>query len=172
MSKIEKKLYPYEIYEDGSVKHNTSISQHSNYDDKKLQKIQDESMSRALISSTDVMSTINNLLDTVKEVSKFTEEQKTRRTEIRAATEIKIKEINAMKDVIMAYLDKTFDERSLIFKKQFDIIDIALEKGDVNMLSIGLNSINDLAKSSPFKALADINNVKKQLSQKNTTWDI
>ena len=103
----------------------------------------------------------------------FTELQKTKREQIRKQAEIRIKEIDSMRDLIMTYLDKTFDERSKIFAKQFECVDKALAAGDMNLLSISLNSITDLAKSSPFKALADIKNVQKQLSSEvSTTFDI
>ena len=77
-----------------------------------------------------------------------------------------------MRDLLMSYLDRTFDERRRIFAKQFECVDKALVDGDMNMLAISLNNITDLAKSSPFKALADFSSVKKQLGQKNTTFDI
>ena len=48
--------------------------------------------------------------------------------------------------------------------KQFEVIDQALAKGDNTMLSAGLTAINELAASSPFKALADINSVQQMLT--------
>ncbi len=98
------------------------------------------------------------------EVAKFTELQKTKRTQILADAEVAIKKVEAMRDVLKDYLAKSFDERSAIFMKQFEVVDKALETGDNAMLSAGLSSINELAASSPFKALADINSVQQMLS--------
>ena len=64
-------------------------------------------------------------------------------------------------DLISQYLDKTFDERERIFQKEFECVDIALNTGNIDMLSISLNSITQ---SSPFKALSDISSVKKMLA--------
>ena len=125
-----------------------------------------------LATPADVLNTINTFVKASEEVAKFTELQKTKRAEIRAQAATRIKEIDAMRDVIMTYLDKTFDERSKIFAKQFECVDKALADGDANLLAISLNSITDLAKSSPFKALADMGNVQKQLSANNSTFDI
>ena len=83
-----------------------------------------------------------------------------------------IAQINAMKECVQAYLEKTFDARSAIFAKQFDVVDAALSSGDNEMLASGLNSINALAASSPFKNLADIAAVKQSLSSSDTEWDI
>ena len=98
------------------------------------------------------------------EVAKFSELQETKRTQIRADAEVAIKKVEAMRDVLKDYLAKSFDERSTIFMKQFEVVDKALAIGDNTMLSAGLTSINQLAASSPFKALADINSVQQMLS--------
>ena len=77
-----------------------------------------------------------------------------------------------LKEAIKEYLEKTFDERSAIFAKQFECVDAALREGNTEMLAITLNSINSLAASSPFKNLADINQVQQALSDSDTEWDI
>ena len=69
-----------------------------------------------------------------------------------------------MRDVLKDYLEKSFDERSSIFLKQFEVVDKALATGDNAMLSMGLNAINELAASSPFKELANINSVQQMLT--------
>ena len=99
-----------------------------------------------------------------QEVAKFAEMQETKRTQIRMDAEVAIKKVEAMRDTLKEYLDKSFDERSAIFAKQFEVVDKALATGDNAMLSMGLTSINELAASSPFKALADINSVQQMLT--------
>lgn len=98
------------------------------------------------------------------EVAKFSELQETKRTQIRADADVAIKKVEAMRDVLKQYLEKSFDERSSIFIKQFEVVDKALATGDNAMLSMGLTAINELAASSPFKALADINTVQQMLT--------
>ncbi len=67
---------------------------------------------------------------------------------------------------------KTFDERSAIFSKQFEVVDEALRTGNTEMLALSLQSINALAAQSPFKSLADIGQVKQALTAGDTEWDI
>lgn len=98
------------------------------------------------------------------EVAKFTELQKTKRTQIRANANVAIKKVEAMRDVLQEYLEKSFDERTAVFAKQFEVVDQALINGDNVMLSTGLTAINQLAASSPFKALADLNTVQQMLT--------
>ena len=63
-------------------------------------------------------------------------------------------------------------ERRYLFEQQFKVVDHALMTGNTEELAISLQSINDLAKSSPFKALADIGNVQRALTQEGSTFDI
>ena len=103
------------------------------------------------------------------EVAKFTELQETKRTQIRSNANVAIKKVEAMREVLQEYLTKSFDERSAIFAKHFEVVDSALINGDTAMLSAGLNAINELAASSPFKALADFNSVQQMLLTDNET---
>ena len=103
------------------------------------------------------------------EVVKFTELQETKRTQIRSNADVAIKKVEAMREVLQEYLTKSFDERSAIFAKHFEVVDSALINGDTAMLSAGLNAINELAASSPFKALADFNSVQQMLLTDNET---
>lgn len=103
------------------------------------------------------------------EVAKFTELQETKRTQIRSNADVAIKKVEAMREVLQEYLTKSFDERGAIFAKHFEVVDSALINGDTAMLSAGLNAINELAASSPFKALADFNSVQQMLLTDNET---
>ena len=118
------------------------------------------------------MAAISTLAQVSNETIKYVAEQETKREEIRAERDVAIARINAMSDSIKLYLEKTFDERSAIFSKQFEAVDEALRTGNTEMLALTLNSINSLAASSPFKNLADIGQVQQALTDGNTEWDI
>jgi hypothetical protein len=120
----------------------------------------------------DVQNALNALATVATDTIRYAEEQETKREEIRAMRDTAIAQVNAMRDVVQTYLEKSFDERASLFAEQFKCVDAALRSGDNEMLSISLNSINTLAASSPFKNLADLNNVTKALTDSNTEWDI
>ncbi len=120
----------------------------------------------------EVMAAIATLTQVSNETIQYVAEQETKREEIRAERNVAIARIHAMSDNIKLYLEKTFDERSAIFAKQFECVDAALREGNTEMLAMTLNSINSLAASSPFKNLADINQVQQALSDGDTEWDI
>ena len=120
----------------------------------------------------DVVRALRILGEVAQDTIKYAEEQETKREEIRAMRDTAIAQINAMKECVQTYLEKTFDERSVVFAKQFEVVDAALLSGDNEMLVSSLNSINALAASSPFKNLADIASIQKSLSSSDTEWDI
>ena len=119
-----------------------------------------------------VQQALNALSAVATDTIRYAEEQETKREEIRAMRDAAIAQVNAMRDVVQTYLEKSFDERASLFAEQFKCVDAALRSGDNEMLSVSLNSINTLAASSPFKNLADLNNVQKALTDSNTEWDI
>ena len=110
-------------------------------------------------------------IDKSAEVAKFCEEQRTKRVEIRANAQVAIHQIDAVREFLQSYLDKTFDERRMLFAKEFEIVDKCLATGNVQALAVSLNAITELAKSSPFKALADMKSVKNAI-ENHSTFDI
>jgi hypothetical protein len=114
---------------------------------------------------------LNNLVTMAGEVQKFTEVQKTKRKEIEAKRDVIVKNIESQKEIILAYLEKSFDERKDNFSKLFSIVDNAIVNNNMQQLALGLDSINKLADSSPFKALASIESTKLALEDKNKEGD-
>lgn len=138
----------------------------------KLTNVLKDAASKGFDNPEAVAAALGALSEVANETVKFVAEQETLQEEIRAKRDVAIAQINATSQLIKKYLDKTFDERSAIFAKQFDCVDAALKNGNVEMLSTILNSINALAAQSPFKALANINEVQKALASGDTEWDI
>lgn len=120
----------------------------------------------------DVLNALCKLQSVANETIKYAEEQETKRVEINAKKDVAIEKIKAIESCIKDYLDKTFDERRSIFAKEFECVDAALKMGNLELLSVSLNSINSLAAQSPFKALADVAAVQKNLLDSNAEWDI
>ena len=127
---------------------------------------------KSLSSPSEVISTLNAYSEAATDAVKFCEIQKTKRAEIKANAEVHIAQLRAQRDIIIEYLKRSFDERHYLFEQQFKIVDHALMTGNTKELAISLQSINDLAKSSPFKALTDIGDVQRTLTQEGSTLDI
>lgn len=133
--------------------------------------VKDTILGGKLSNPEQCMAAIQEIYSVADETIKYCAEQETKREEIRAERDVAIAKIKEMGELVKVYLEKTYDERSAIFAKQFDAIDAAISNGNIEMLAVTLNSMNALAASSPFKNLADINSVKKGLIE-NSEWDI
>ena len=127
---------------------------------------------KSLSSPSEVLSTLKAFSEAATDAVKFCEVQETKRAEIKVNAEVRIAQLKAQRDIVMDYLQRSFDERRYLFEQQFKVVDHALMTGNTEELAISLQSINDLAKSSPFKALADIGNVQRALTQEGSTFDI
>ncbi|NJL65382.1 MAG: hypothetical protein HC903_30895 [Methylacidiphilales bacterium] len=63
----------------------------------------------------------------------------------------------------MSSLERSFDKRAITFRALFTIVESAISSGNNDQLAMALNSITELAKSSPFKELAHLNQVRAAL---------
>lgn len=117
----------------------------------------------------DAFKTITNMAG---EVMKFEELQETKRREIEARKEENILKIKETSRMIELYLRQTHDERMKIFQGYFEVIDKALASDDTQTLALTLNAMNDLAKSSPFRNLANLGTVRTILADPNAELDI
>ena len=133
--------------------------------------VKDTILRGKLANPEQCMAAIQEIYSVADETIKYCAEQETKREEIRAERDVAIARIKEMGELVKVYLEKTYDERSAIFAKQFEAIDAAISNGNVEMLAVTLNSMNALASSSPFKNLADINSVKQGLIE-GSEWDI
>lgn len=105
--------------------------------------------------------------DAVREIAV----RKTEQSRIRAQAEGEIARIHAVRDVMLDYLDRSFDERRHNFDALFTRLDAAMVSGDVAVIAKVLDTVVALARSSPFKDLADVATAKAALQDKNREWE-
>ena len=101
---------------------------------------------------------------------KVMQEESTRREEIRGWEATERERIVAQRDVLLRGLELTYDERRENFQRLFDNLDVAMGRGDAASAASLLDSITELAKSSPFKDLGNVEFVVNELKQKDRTW--
>ncbi|WP_199302452.1 hypothetical protein [Coleofasciculus sp. FACHB-129] len=113
---------------------------------------------------------LRDLVSAYTEYKKVAEEERTKRRDIDAWEKERIAKINAQRDLLMAYLDRSFDERAENFRALFGVVDRAITAGNNEQLALALNSITEIAKSSPFKDLANLASVKVALNDPDHEW--
>ncbi len=134
-------------------------------------KISVEKFAKNASAFSDPLECLREMVEACTEYGKTAEVERTKRQEITAWEKTTIAEIRAKRDLIMAYLDRSFDERAENFRCLFEVVDRAIITGDNQQLALTLNSITELAKSSPFKDLASLSYVRKALKDPNHVWE-
>lgn len=115
---------------------------------------------------------LENIINAYGEYLKVCEREQTRRCQIEAHRQISIAEIEAKRQMFTAFLERSFDERSKNFQILFEKLDNALDGHDNQQAASVLHAIVEIAKSSPFKDLADLSSVKASLQDPNYVWEI
>ena len=99
------------------------------------------------------------------------EQEQTKRRGIEAWEKVTIADIKAKRDALIEYLEGSFDERAKNFYFLFKKVDEAIAMGDNNQLALAMTSITEIAKSSPFKDLADLTSVRTALDDPDHEWE-
>lgn len=126
-------------------------------------KENNNSIEKKKLDPEQALNTLNNLYNKYVELEKAREEYKTERDRIQADKEKALDQIAAIKDVLMTYLNRSFDERAIMIKQNFEVIDTAIASNNMEALAITVQSVNTLVAQSPFKALVDLAQVRREL---------
>jgi ribonucleotide reductase alpha subunit len=114
---------------------------------------------------------LQQIVSAYTEYKIIAEHEQTKRREIEAWEEVTIAKINAQRDLLMAYLNNSFDERAENFRCLFSVVERAIAVNNNNQLALALDSITELAKSSPFKELANLASVRAALDDPDHEWE-
>lgn len=134
-----------------------------------LKKITDQTIKiKGFVNTADAFEQV---ISAYSEYKKIAEEEKTKRAAISAWEKTRLAEIKAQRDFLIGYLEKSFDERKDNFQQLFKLVDQAIENNDNQQLALSLDAIVKLAQSSPFKDLANLDNVMDKLADSNTVWE-
>ena len=113
----------------------------------------------------------NQLVDAYTEYQRVVQEEHTKRRKIAAWEKVAVAAIEQRRDVMMQFLDRSFDERAENFRQFFALADQAIASGSNDQLTAVLTSIVELAKTSPFNDLADLAKVEAALDDPDQTWE-
>ncbi|MBN3942280.1 MAG: hypothetical protein V7L21_15570 [Nostoc sp.] len=113
---------------------------------------------------------LQQMVSAYSEYKIIAEQEQTKRRDIDAWEKETITKINAQRELLIAYLDRSFDERAENFRALFAVVDNAIASGNNDQLALTLNSITEIAKSSPFKDLANLASVRAALDHPDHEW--
>jgi hypothetical protein len=118
-----------------------------------------------------VAECFRDVVEAYTEYKIVAEQEQTKRRGIEAWEKVTISDIQAKRDALIEYLEGSFDERAKNFYFLFKKVDEAIAIGDNNQLALAMTSITEIAKSSPFKDLADLTSVKTALDEPDHEWE-
>ncbi|MBD2485838.1 MULTISPECIES: hypothetical protein [Planktothrix] len=113
---------------------------------------------------------LQQLVEAYTDYLKIAEQEQTKRREIDAWEKTTVAKINTLREFLIGYLDRSFDERAKNFRSLFAVVDDAIASGNNEQLALTLNSITEIVKSSPFKELANLANVQAALDDPDHEW--
>lgn len=120
----------------------------------------------------DLGKVLSQMVDAANQWVKVVQEETTRREEIRSWELTERERIVAHRDVLLRGLELAHDERRENFRRLFDSLDTAMGDDDAVTAASLLESITELAKTSPFAELANVQFVVNELKQSDRTWKL
>jgi hypothetical protein len=98
----------------------------------------------------------NTLVSAWKECSIISEQEQTKRENIRCNRDVNIKAIEENAAILKLYLEKTFAERGTVIHGMFDRLDKGLASGNIEVISLTIGAIVDVTKQSPLTAAREL----------------
>lgn len=114
---------------------------------------------------------LNEIVQAWTEYLSIAEEEEMKRREIADWEKVNLAEIQAKRDFLMGYLERSFDKRAQSFKAIFRVIDRAIESGNNSQLALALSTMVEISESSPFKDIADLSTVGSAIDDPDRVWE-
>lgn len=113
---------------------------------------------------------IQQILFAYSEYKKVALEEKTKREGIAAWERVTLEKIKSQRKLLLSFIDRSFEERARNFEYLFSLADQAIASQNNKELSLVLEKITELAKTSPFQDLTDVSSVQAALSNPDHKW--
>jgi hypothetical protein len=123
------------------------------------------------IRGLDAMALATNVIDRVGEWVQLVRTETTKRADIAAWERTTVDEIRATRDVLITYLNRSFDERTENFRRLFDSLDAAIADRSEKVSEV-LGAITALAMKGPFADLKDVHTAARALKDPDHEWEI
>lgn len=126
------------------------------------------------LNDSDSFSPLNLFCCIVKAAQEYlqlAEQERTKRCQIEAEKAEKLAQIEAMRETLITFLNRSFDERERNFQRFFARIDMALASRDHTQLALLLDHLVKYAQTSPLSQWADLKTVQANLNNPGHVWE-
>lgn len=124
------------------------------------------------LSGVDALAALNQIVEGARECITVHEVESSKRARLQAYETVEVARIRAGEAVLRDYFSRVFAERRYLYEEMFARLDVALEKGNAEVLHSVVVGIVDIAKSSPLAAMGDLGQIRQALDDPNQVWDL
>ncbi len=128
--------------------------------------------SAGIAGAFDGFNALNSLVEAANACVRVHATEKTKQARIGAYEATEVHRIKAAEGILRQYFDAVFDERRATIDGFFERLDIALEKGDSEVINDVVRSVVDIAKSSPLADLGDLSQIRAALDDPDQVWEL
>lgn len=140
--------------------------------DRKMYKRPAKPTSGRVVSALDGLNALRQVVDAVQECVSIHATESTKQEHIRASRDTEIARIKAGETVLRDYFAHVFADRKNTIDQMFTRLDIALESGDPAVIKMVVDSVVDVAKSSPIADMGDLSQVRAALDDPDHVWEL
>jgi hypothetical protein len=119
-------------------------------------------VNKFIVSAASMSSGLGEMYKAKKDFDKVREIEKTTRNASDNCAKVNIEMINAQKEVVLTKLDNSFELKKAQTSKTFDVIDSALESGNLDVLKAGLHAMTSISEDT---SLPSLDNAQKLLNK-------
>ncbi|MGJ0119619.1 hypothetical protein ACQ7HM_10475 [Williamsia sp. MIQD14] len=124
------------------------------------------------VSALDGFNALKQVVDAAQECVTIHATESTKQEQIRASRDTEIARIKAGENVLRNYFALVFADRKNTIDQMFTRLDTALESGDPAVIKTVVDSVVDIAKSSPIADMGDLSQVRAALDDPDHVWEL
>jgi hypothetical protein len=121
-----------------------------------------------VLEAINPLDAVRDMVTAVTDYKTTKLQEQTKRRQIDAWEAASLESIRAKRDILLKYLDRSFDERRENFQRLFVSLDKALESSRTDQIAPILQGIVLLAQESPFKQLSSLSTVQHFMDDRDT----
>lgn len=124
------------------------------------------------LASVNPLECIKDIVQSYSQYRTVVEQETTKRRGIVAMERTELAKIAATREILMTFLDQSFDERRKVFHALFLALDSSVEVGNIQALSATLVAIVHLSETSPFKHISSVGDVTNMLKDTGSSFEL
>lgn len=125
-----------------------------------------------VLTAVNPLDVIRDITAAVTDYKTVKLQEETKRKQISAWESATLENIRAKRDILIIFLERSFDERRDNFGRLFDALDVAMASSDPASVNSVLQGIVLLAQESPFKQLASLDGVRAFLDDPDASVEL